>query len=98
MGLQQTSQSSIYVWRRTDVSNTIEILFQQYGQVKKYSMSYGPAAWACSLLKATSGFCVDRFRRRRRYLMALATPVFLLFAGLEVIVGNFGEGLVAARH
>jgi len=41
MGLQQTSQSSMYVWRRTDVSSTIEILFQQYGQVKKYSMGCG---------------------------------------------------------
>src|ERR1700730_12781976 len=48
IGLQQTSQSSIYVWRRTDVSNTIEISFQQYGQVKKYSISRGRAAGARS--------------------------------------------------
>jgi hypothetical protein len=46
MGLQQISQSSTYVCRGTDVSNTIEISFQQYGQVKKYSIRCGPASRA----------------------------------------------------
>lgn len=34
MGLQHTSQSSIYACLETDASNSIEIGSQQYGQVK----------------------------------------------------------------
>jgi hypothetical protein len=49
MGLQQTSQSSIYFWLRTEVSNTIEISCQQYGQVKKYSTACRPSGLGMAL-------------------------------------------------
>src|ERR1700693_3785556 len=65
MGLQQTSQSSIYVCRRTDGSNIIEISSQQYGQVKKYSMGWAQRLEQSPFLHAASGF-INHFRLQFR--------------------------------
>src|SRR5216683_7468948 len=83
MGLQQTSQSSIYVCRRTDMSNTIEISSQQYGQVKKYSMSWAQRLGHGFFIHAVSGF-ISHFRLQFRRRTALrANQLLNLFQGLR---------------